>query len=104
MPIYEYCCEQCGHSLDVLQKMSDAPISLCPNCQQHALTKLMSASGFRLSGNGWYETDFKSGTDKKRNLTETPSSTESTGTGSGSTKTASAPAASGSSSTAAGAA
>ena len=87
MPIYEYYCEQCGHSLDMLQKMSDAPITLCPNCQQHTLTKLISAAGFRLSGSGWYETDFKNGTDKKRNLSE---STQS--------ETASTPAVSGSSS------
>jgi putative FmdB family regulatory protein len=94
MPIYEYYCKQCGHSLDILQKMSDAPITLCQSCQQPTLVKLVSAAGFRLSGSGWYETDFKSGTDKKRNLTETttaPEKTESTGT----TKTTSTPAASG---------
>ena len=68
MPIYEYCCEQCGHSVDILQKMSDAPVTLCPSCQQHSLTKLVSAAGFRLSGTGWYETDIKGATDKKRNL------------------------------------
>jgi putative FmdB family regulatory protein len=88
MPIYEYCCQQCGHSLDILQKMSDAPVTLCPECKQHALTKLVSAAGFRLSGTGWYETDFKSDTDKKRNLSEPLSpKTEQTGATSEKTKT-----------------
>ena len=61
MPIYEYRCDACGHSLEALQKMSDAPLTECPACQQPALSKLISAAGFRLSGSGWYETDFKSG-------------------------------------------
>jgi putative FmdB family regulatory protein len=70
MPIYEYCCKHCGHSLDILQKMSDAPLTLCPHCQQDTLSKLVSAAGFRLSGKGWYETDFKGDTEIKRNLSE----------------------------------
>ena len=64
MPIYEYRCDACGHRLEALQKMTDAPLSECPACQQPALSKLISAAGFRLSGNGWYETDFKSGNRK----------------------------------------
>lgn len=96
MPIYEYCCDHCGHSLDILQKMSDAPITLCPQCQQQTLTKLVSAAGFRLSGSGWYETDFKSGTDKKRNLSEaTSAAIEQTSTTTESTKSESTSAASG---------
>lgn len=59
MPIYEYVCESCGHSLDVLQKLSEAPLKDCPGCQQPTLRKRMSASGFKLTGTGWYETDFK---------------------------------------------
>ncbi|MEA3277674.1 MAG: FmdB family zinc ribbon protein [Pseudomonadota bacterium] len=68
MPIYEYRCENCGHEMDALQKLSDAPLVDCPQCGQPALKKLISAAGFRLKGGGWYETDFKSG--KKKNLHE----------------------------------
>ena len=67
MPIYEYQCTECGHELEALQKMSDDALTNCPACGQSGLRKLISASGFRLSGSGWYETDFKSG-DKKKNL------------------------------------
>lgn len=68
MPIYAYRCEQCGHEMESLQKISDAPLSQCPACDQATLQKQVTAAGFRLSGGGWYETDFKSG--NKRNLTE----------------------------------
>ncbi|MGD8514273.1 MAG: zinc ribbon domain-containing protein [Granulosicoccaceae bacterium] len=68
MPIYEYQCTACGHTMDVLQKMSDAPLSDCPECGKPALQKKISAAGFRLSGSGWYETDFKSGS--KKNVAE----------------------------------
>ena len=66
MPIYEYQCQSCGHEMEVLQKMSDAPLTLCPACNQSQLVKKISAAGFRLAGSGWYETDFKSG--GKKNL------------------------------------
>ncbi len=66
MPIYEYCCDACGHELEVMQKMSDAALTDCPECGKPALRKLISAAGFRLKGGGWYETDFKSG--NKRNV------------------------------------
>lgn len=66
MPIYEYQCRECSHRLEKLQKLSDAPLTLCPACGEKALTKLVSAAGFRLKGGGWYETDFKK--DGKRNL------------------------------------
>lgn len=60
VPIYEYECERCGHSLETIQKISDAPLRDCPSCGvQGALRKLVSAAGFRLKGTGWYETDFK---------------------------------------------
>jgi len=65
MPIYEYRCESCGHDLEVLQKMSDDPLTVCPECGKPALKKLMSAGGFILKGTGWYETDFKG--DKNKN-------------------------------------
>ena len=66
MPIYEYACQACGHRLEAIQKMSDAPLTQCPACDKPELKKLVSAGGFRLKGGGWYETDFKSG--KKKNL------------------------------------
>ena len=66
MPIYEYRCQACGHELEALQKVSDAPLEDCPECGEPALKKKVSAAGFRLKGGGWYETDFKSG--KKKNL------------------------------------
>jgi putative FmdB family regulatory protein len=68
MPIYEYQCQACGHQLETLQKISDAPLKDCPACNQPELVKKISAAGFRLKGGGWYETDFKSGSDKKKNL------------------------------------
>ncbi len=61
MPIYEYACNECGHALEAMQKLSDAPLVDCPACGKPALRKLISAAGFRLKGGGWYETDFKSG-------------------------------------------
>ena len=78
MPIYEYRCQSCGHELDKLQKMSDPPLIDCPACGKPTLKKLISASGFRLSGSGWYETDFKRGSkrnimDDKSSATEKPS-------------------------------
>ncbi len=66
MPIYEYRCEACSYELDVLQKMSDAPLSDCPECGKPTLKKQISAAAFRLKGSGWYETDFKRG--NKKNL------------------------------------
>jgi len=66
MPIYEYRCQDCGHELEKLQKLSDDPLTDCPACHQSALVKKISAAGFRLKGGGWYETDFKK--DGKRNL------------------------------------
>ena len=60
MPIYEYVCSECGHALEALQKISDTPLQTCPACEKDALKKKISAPGFRLSGSGWYETDFKS--------------------------------------------
>ncbi len=71
MPIYEYECQQCGHRHEVLQKISDDLLTECPACHAHALKKLVSAAGFRLSGSGWYETDFKS--DNKKNLAKSDS-------------------------------
>lgn len=66
MPIYAYRCEQCGHELELLQKISDAPPVECPECGAMSLRKQLTAAGFRLKGGGWYETDFKGG--GKRNV------------------------------------
>ena len=68
MPIYEYQCQKCHHHLEALQKFSDKPLRECPECGKHALQRLMSAPMFRLAGSGWYETDFKSDKENKRNL------------------------------------
>ena len=59
MPIYEYRCEACGYDLEALQKVSDAPLTKCPQCGENRLRKQLTAAGFRLKGSGWYETDFK---------------------------------------------
>ena len=59
MPIYEYRCSACGHELEALQKLSEAPLRTCPACAKDTLTKLLSAAGFQLKGSGWYATDFK---------------------------------------------
>jgi putative FmdB family regulatory protein len=59
MPIYEYRCGECGAQTEILQRISDAPLSVCPKCGKAALTKLVSAAGFQLKGTGWYATDFK---------------------------------------------
>ncbi len=67
MPIYEYQCEQCGHKLEKLQKISDEPLKTCPQCGNQSLKKMVSAAAFRLKGGGWYETDFKTG--DKKNVT-----------------------------------
>jgi putative FmdB family regulatory protein len=75
MPIYEYQCGDCQHALEALQKMSDAPLTDCPECGSASLVKKVSAAGFRLSGSGWYETDFKSG--NKKNLASNSSSSDS---------------------------
>ena len=72
MPIYEYQCNVCDHNFDALQKMSDAPLIDCPACNKPELRKKVSAPKFRLSGSGWYETDFKS--EKQKNLTKSDKS------------------------------
>ena len=98
MPIYEYRCGACGHELEVLQKLSEPPLSDCPECHQSALTKLVSAAGFQLKGSGWYATDFKgSGKPARKNgdgATKSEAKSESGGE-SKSTATAESPTSSG---------
>jgi len=67
MPIYEFQCQSCGNEVEVIQKISDAPLTECDACGKPDMKKMVSAAAFRLSGSGWYETDFKKG--KKKNLT-----------------------------------
>ncbi|MDT0137408.1 FmdB family zinc ribbon protein [Acidovorax sp. PRC11] len=61
MPIYAYKCGSCGHAKDVLQKMSDAPLTVCPACGAETFSKQVTAAGFQLKGSGWYVTDFRGG-------------------------------------------
>jgi putative FmdB family regulatory protein len=68
MPFYEYECSACKFYVEALQKISDPPMKKCPSCKKQTLKKLVSAPAFRLAGGGWYETDFKSDKENKRNL------------------------------------
>ena|SRR6185436_14126888 len=68
MPFYEYECTNCKFYVEALQKVSEPPLKQCPSCKKQTLKKLVSAPVFRLKGGGWYETDFKSDQEGKRNL------------------------------------
>jgi putative FmdB family regulatory protein len=68
MPFYEYECQACKFYTEVMQKITEAPLTTCPSCGKRRLKKLVSAPAFRLKGGGWYETDFKSDKENKRNL------------------------------------
>ena len=70
MPIYAFQCDACGHEFDRLQKMSDPDPETCPECGAPKIRRQLTAPSFRLSGSGWYETDFKKDGDKKRNLAD----------------------------------
>jgi putative FmdB family regulatory protein len=61
MPIYAYRCASCGHAQDVLQKLSDPVLTVCPACGAAAYAKQLTAAGFQLKGSGWYVTDFRDG-------------------------------------------
>ena len=78
MPIYAYKCGSCGHAKDVLQKISDAPLTVCPACGAEAFSKQLTAPGFQLKGSGWYATDFKnSGSQSTASTPSTSSSSDS---------------------------
>ncbi|RQZ10295.1 zinc ribbon domain-containing protein [Burkholderia stagnalis] len=97
MPIYAYRCEACGFAKDVLQKMSDAPLSQCPECGKDAFRKQLTAAGFQLKGSGWYVTDFRGGSGGTSATASTPASGEAApaaAPAAGSDSAASAPAAS----------
>ncbi|HVG05644.1 MAG TPA: zinc ribbon domain-containing protein [Burkholderiaceae bacterium] len=77
MPIYAYKCAECGHELDVIRKVSDPPLTECPQCTKPALVKQVTAAGFQLKGAGWYVTDFRDqGKKKEKGKPEEPSKTE----------------------------
>lgn len=78
MPIYEYRCSNCGHEKEVLQKMSDAPLTECPACGKSSFRKLISAAGFQLKGSGWYATDFKGASRKASDDKDKPAAAEAT--------------------------
>ncbi len=75
MPIYEYQCDKCGHTLEAIQKINDALLSECPTCGEDSLRKLVSAAAFRLKGTGWYVTDFKEKPKAKNNKKKPEEST-----------------------------
>ena len=83
MPIYAYKCSACGFAKDALQKMSDAPLTVCPNCGASAFEKQVTAAGFQLKGSGWYVTDFRDGGGKKPAESGTAKSEDKSGEKSG---------------------
>ena len=83
MPIYEYRCDACGFQKEFLQKMSDAPLTTCPECNKATLSKLLSAAGFQLKGSGWYATDFKGGAKPKEEKKEEKKETAAPACGTG---------------------
>jgi len=90
MPFYEYECSACKFYVEALQKISDPAIKKCPSCKKPTMKRLISVPVFRLKGSGWYETDFKSDQDKKRNLAGEDKDTSSSDTKSESTDSAKA--------------
>ena len=85
MPIYEYRCSACGHELEALQKLSDAPLTECPSCGQSELRKQVSAAGFQLKGSGWYVTDFRNSGAKKSGKDKASDKDAAKGNGGGDT-------------------
>ena len=76
MPIYAYRCEACGFAKDVLQKISDQPLTVCPECGKESFKKQVTAAGFQLKGSGWYVTDFRGGTPPATGTATGPAKTE----------------------------
>lgn len=76
MPIYAYRCESCGFAKDVLQKISDQPLTVCPECGKESFKKQVTAAGFQLKGSGWYVTDFRGGTPPATGTATGPAKTE----------------------------
>lgn len=80
MPIYEYRCSSCGVQKDVMQKISDMPLTVCPACGKPTFSKQLSAAGFQLKGSGWYATDFKGSGSKPETKSESATSAFSSAT------------------------
>ncbi len=97
MPIYAYKCGSCGHAKDVLQKISDAPLTTCPACGAEAFSKQLTAAGFQLKGSGWYVTDFRGGSGGSTGASGAAPSTSSSEGGAGGSESPSASATSASS-------
>ena len=101
MPIYAYKCESCGYAKDILRKMSDEPLTVCPQCRASSFKKQLTAAGFQLKGSGWYVTDFRGGNSAaagaKSSDTEAPgpagNGTKAADSGAAAASPASAPAA-----------
>lgn len=83
MPIYVYKCGTCGYAKDVLQKVSDAPLTVCPECGAAAFSKQVTAAGFQLKGTGWYATDFKNGANNAASTAKAAPSSSATGADAG---------------------
>jgi putative FmdB family regulatory protein len=95
MPIYEYACRACGAQREVMQKVSESPLTHCPACGAEAFEKKVSAAGFQLKGGGWYVTDFRDGSRKTASGTDAAAAAPaSTAAGGDSAPTTSAPASS----------
>jgi putative FmdB family regulatory protein len=91
MPIYAYRCDECGFAKDVLQKIADPVLTVCPSCGKSSFKKQVTAAGFQLKGTGWYVTDFRGGSAPATGTA--PSTSSDAGAGStGSTETTAAPA------------
>ena len=87
MPIYEYRCLECNHQDEHLQKVSEAPLTVCPSCGKKSYKKLLSAAGFQLKGSGWYATDFRNaGTKSAEKKTEAKTESKSEGKTEGKTE------------------
>jgi putative FmdB family regulatory protein len=86
MPIYEYQCQKCRHQFEAIRKVSDPPLTTCPQCGRESLKKLVSKAAFRLKGGGWYETDFKGG--KKKNVLEGEAKSSESSSGEATAKSA----------------
>jgi putative FmdB family regulatory protein len=80
MPIYAYKCSECGHEVELLQKLSDPPPTECPHCHRAALVKQVTAAGFQLKGSGWYATDFRNSGAPKKDAKADPSTEAAGGT------------------------
>jgi putative FmdB family regulatory protein len=85
MPIYEYACPDCGHQDEHMQKLADAPLTVCPSCGKTNYVKKISAAGFALKGSGWYVTDFRNGSTSPKKSGDKADSKDSSTTGSEST-------------------